>query len=121
MKPAFTDQDFLVWAKTKPAKETYEGTNNYTCVIAEFLKETGRAVVPYVLSEEWYDETLLTKKGKPQMVHRLPRNSTRASFALHPVNTFRHIVVRLELLLAKLDMNDFYFVMRDESRLTLTQ
>ena len=116
MKPAFTAEEYLSWVKSKPPTTTYDGCENYTCPIAQFLLETGRAVVPYVLSEEWYDETLLTKKGKPQFVHRLPDKVGRATFAMHPVNTFRHIVVRLELLIAKLEPNDFYFILRAENR-----
>lgn len=115
MKPAFTEQEYLDWAKAKPATDVYEGIENHTCAVAQFLIETGRAAVPYVMSEEWYDETLLTKKGKPQQLHRLSDKVAKATFALHPVNTFRHLVVRLELLMAKLDMNDYYFIIRAEN------
>jgi hypothetical protein len=113
VKLAFTDDEYLQWAKTKPAGDTYDGIDNYSCPIADFLGDTGRAGIPYVLSEEWYDEALLTKKGKPSAVHKLPKHAGRATFALHPNNTFRHIVVRLELLMAKQDVNDFHFVIRD--------
>jgi hypothetical protein len=112
MTPAFTDAEFLEWAKTKPQTETFDGTDNYACPIAQFLRDTERADSPYVLSEEWHDEALLTKKGRPSVVNKLPTKSMKASVSIHPVNTFAHIVCRLELLLAKRDMNDYYFEMR---------
>jgi hypothetical protein len=112
VNPAFTDQEFLEWASNKPAQETYDGINNYTCPIAQFLNETGRAKVAYVGSEQWYDETLLTKKGKPSALYTLSVNARRAAVAIHPVNTFNHVVVRLSLLLEKRDMNEYYFEMR---------
>lgn len=113
MNLAFTDAEFLEWAKSKPQTETYDGTDNYTCAIAQFLYETNRASSPYVLSEGWYDEALLTKKGKPSAVHELPPKSAKAAVAIQPVNTFRHVAVRLQLLLDKREMNDYYFEMRD--------
>jgi hypothetical protein len=112
MKLGFTDVEFLEWAKTKPQDETFDGIDNYTCPIAQFLKETKRAQIPYVLSETWYDEALVSKKGNPSAVHTIPSKSSKSSVVIHPINTFRHVVVRLELLLEKRDMNDYYFEMR---------
>jgi hypothetical protein len=112
MNLAFTDAEFLEWAKTKPQDETFDGTDNYTCPLAQFLHDTKRAASPYVLSEEWYDEALMTKKGKPSVIHKLPTKSMKAAVSTRPVNTFAHVVCRLELLLAKRDMNDYYFEMR---------
>lgn len=106
------DAEFLQWLKNKPQDETYDGTDNYSCAIAQFLKETGRAQIPYVLSDSWYDEALMTKKGKPSVIHNIPSKSSRASVAIKPVNTFRHATVRLQLIIDKREMNDYYFEMK---------
>lgn len=111
----FTNEEYLAWAKSKPQDETFDGINNYVCAVAQFLLATGRAQVPYVLSEEWYDEALPVKRGKKPVMHRfVSPHPFRASANLHPNNTFRHVVVRLELLMAKRDVNDYYFEMRGD-------
>jgi hypothetical protein len=109
----FTESEFLDWVNSKPQSMTYDGVDNYTCPIAQFLNETGRTAVAYVLSEQWYDETKLTKKGKPSALYPVPSKVARAVFALAPVNTFEHISVRLSLLMEGQEMNDYYFIMKD--------
>lgn len=108
----FSDDDFLAWLNSQRLDETFDGVDNYTCALARFLKDTGRATTPYVLSEEWYDEAIPLKRGKKPLMHRLPRKSSKAAVSIHPVNTIRHVKVRLELLIAKRDINDYYFEMR---------
>lgn len=110
--PAFTDAEFLEWAKSKPENETFDGINNYTCPIAQFLYDTKRADSPYVLSEEWYDEALVSKKGNPSAIYKIPPKSAKATMVIRPVNTFKHLCVRLGLLIEKREVNDYYFEMR---------
>lgn len=112
MKP-FTEQEYLDWVNSKPQSMAYDGVCNYTCPVAQFLNETGRTVVACVLSEQWYDDTKLTKKGKPSALYPVPPKVARATFAIAPVNTFEHISVRLSLLMEGREMNEYYFVMKD--------
>jgi hypothetical protein len=112
VKPDFADLEYLAWVKTKPQDETYEGVDGTICPIAQFLKATGRAALPVVHSEDWYDDFFIVKQRKQPVSHRHQAKSFRATAALHPNNTFKHIAVRLQLLLDKQNVNDFYFVMK---------
>lgn len=45
----FTIADVLAWARTKPADERYNYSDNTNCALCQFLRETGRAVSPTVV------------------------------------------------------------------------
>ena len=45
---SFTRRTFLAWLKTKPADEEYDYLDNNQCVVAQFLKDTGRMSKPNV-------------------------------------------------------------------------
>ena len=55
VSPDFSVQDVLAWALTKPADEEYDYCSQGDCVIARFLKETGRAADPVVIFRSWRD------------------------------------------------------------------
>lgn len=106
MAELFTSEQFLAWARTKPEDERYDYLDNYTCPIAQYLKEHSHATTPYVVNDrEFYDDAILYKK-KPIM-HALPKKKVivAASKALKPVNTFGHLVRRLES-----DESDWAFI-----------
>lgn len=45
----------LEWARSKPADKAYDYLSNDNCIIAQFLKETGRAAKPSVDGHGWCD------------------------------------------------------------------
>lgn len=52
----FTLADVLAWARTKPAGEEYCYTDPFNCAMCRFLRETGRAQVPWVVWDRWGDD-----------------------------------------------------------------
>jgi hypothetical protein len=54
--PEFTDQEFLEWVRSKDPQEEYNYVQPYSCPMAMFLIETGRAERPCVGPRDW-DET----------------------------------------------------------------
>jgi hypothetical protein len=109
MSDDFTLDEFTQWARSKQRDDRYDYIDNYTCPIAQFLKESGRCNgTPFVQNdEEWYDDAIPVKRGKKPIMHRLPKKRiiVRACAALKPVNTFGHLIQRLET-----DESDWAFI-----------
>lgn len=51
--PDFDIPEFLAWARTKPADETYSYVNTTSCALGQFLRETGRARHALVGGYSW--------------------------------------------------------------------
>lgn len=89
--PDFTIADVLAWARTKPANERYDYCSNGQCALAQFLRATGRAADPQVVSWAWQDGW---SEYQP-----LPNGAAWA--ANHGPDTFGNFVKNLETLVPK--------------------
>lgn len=45
----------IEWLKTKPADASYNYLDNGNCLLAQYLKETGQAIDPYVNAAYWFE------------------------------------------------------------------
>lgn len=99
MATDFTISDVLIWARTKPAGETYCYSSNGQCALAQFLRDTGRAVNPSVNPYSWRDEANLIERHEYQEV-------LNAAVQTHWTNdsTFGALVVRLSVLANRPDI-----------------
>lgn len=89
-KADFSVADVLVWARTKPADETYDYWCD-KCAIGQFLVETGRAISPTMGSADYKDGGRLVA---------IPRYIDEAAYALGAKKpSFGQLVHRLETLL----------------------
>ncbi len=97
----FEIAEFLEWARTKPAGESYRYSDIDNCALCQFLRETGRAKQPTVGGATWRDWGPTRYGLSPGSAQKIPSDLMLPLMG----DTFGALVERLEKLCPETPVN----------------